>query len=96
MDQYVDGGLKVNNPSEDGLTIIQDYLRATHPPMGTDLMLVVSVGCGVFPGNKLGDVDVEKFLFFGKHWMRPWKLVESFSNLVRLLAEGVSLNNYIL
>ena len=87
MDQYIDGGLKVNNPSEGAMTVIQDHLRATDHYR--DIMLVVSVGCGLFPPKPLGDVDIEKYLFFGKHWMRPWKVVENVGNLIRLLAEGV-------
>ena len=87
MNEYIDGGLKVNNPSEDGMTLIQDYLRATNPD--TSIMLAVSIGCGIFPSQHLGDADIEKYLFFGQHWLKPWKFVEHLSNLVRLLAEGV-------
>lgn len=89
MNNFIDGGLRVNNPSEDGMTKIQSYLKETSPR--TDLMLVVSIGCGVFPPQELGDVDIEKYLFFGKHWMKPWKLVENVRNLIHLLAEGVNI-----
>lgn len=89
MNNFVDGGLKVNNPSEDGMTKIQDYLKETSPH--TDLMVVVSIGCGVFPPQEWSDsADVEKYLFFGKHWLKPWKLIEDAGKLVKLLAEGVS------
>ena len=87
MGQYIDGGLKVNNPSEDGMTLIQDCLSKSHPQ--TNVALAVSVGCGVFPGKELGDVNIEKYLFFGKHWMTPWKACAEFKNLIDLLAEGV-------
>ncbi len=90
MDNYVDGGLKVNNPSEDGMTLIQDHLRMTRPDV--DIMLAVSIGCGIFPSRPLGDADIEKYLFFGAHWLTPWKFIEHARNLVKLLAEGVRIN----
>ena len=91
MGKFVDGGLRANNPSEDSLTVIQDYLQKNYPddPHLKELSLVVSVGCGEFPGKELGDIC----LFFGKHWLNPLhlrKLAGEVMNLVTMLAQAVS------
>ena len=91
MDHYIDGGLRANNPSEDALTTIQDYHRKKDN--SSRLGLVVSVGCGTFPGRPLGDVDVDKYLFFGtyfKQFVTPAKIFKDFNNLVRMLGQAVS------
>ena len=97
MGHYIDGGLRANNPSEDALTRIQDYHR--EKDNSSRLGLVVSVGCGAFPGRPLGDVDVDKYLFFGtyfKEFVTPAKILKDFNNLIRMLGEAVSRNNIII
>ena len=89
MDNYVDGGVLANNPCDFGLTAIQNYYRALGEQLG--IALVVSIGTGIFPGEVLGKVDAQEFLFFGKHWFN-WTdtLKRRTKNLISLLSNAVS------
>lgn len=55
-DNYVDGGILANNPSESGLTKIQNFYRDRGEKL--PISLVVSVGGGKNPVIKLGSTDV--------------------------------------
>lgn len=89
FENYVDGGVLANNPSEVGITEIQNF----HWQKGQKLpiSLVVSVGTGVYPVEKLGSVDARQAFYMGKHW---FKIKENFfnmlGNLVQLLSNAVS------
>lgn len=90
--EYVDGGLRANNPSDSGLSVIQEYLRGDDETSARrrKVSLVVSVGCGDFPGQVLGDVDIDKYLFPEKHFPWPSKVVGDVKNLMRLFIGAVS------
>ena len=53
-DNYVDGGVLANNPSDSGLNRIQSFYRE----QGSQLSIacVVSVGSGIYPAEALGSV----------------------------------------
>ena len=87
FENYVDGGVLANNPCDCGLTAIQNFYHL----QGERLLIsiVVSVGTGVYPAKKLGQVDAQEFLFFGKHWFHISTLKERATNLITLLANAV-------
>lgn len=88
LNDYVDGGVLANNPGASGLTVIQQLYRS----MGQKLpiSLVVSVGTGQMPDDKLGRTDAHQFMFFGTHWLNFKDTVLSRgSNLVTLLGNAV-------
>ena len=88
FENYVDGGILANNPCDCGLTAIQNFYRMQGQKLR--VALVVSVGTGVYPAEKLGRVDAQEFLFFGKHWFKLSKLRNRATNLVSLLSNAVS------
>ena len=81
-DQYVDGGILANNPSESGLSKIQSFYRSRGEKL--PLSLVVSVGSGKYPLQTIGKVD---FLFVGS---QGWSSLAGTSNLLELLSYAVS------
>ena len=81
-DEYVDGGVLANNPSDSGLSRIQSYYRSRGEKL--PLSLVVSVGSGKYPMQELGNVD---FLFVGG---QGWSSLAGTSNLMSLLSYAVS------
>ncbi len=88
FENYVDGGILANNPSDSGLTAIQNFYRLEGKKL--PIALVVSIGTGVYPAEKLGNVDVQEFLFFGKRWFNLDKLRRRAQNLMSLLSNAVS------
>jgi calcium-independent phospholipase A2 len=60
-DNFVDGGVLANNPSEYGLTAIQNYHRQEHIKL--NIACVVSVGTGIFPAEKLGSTSAHEGVF---------------------------------
>lgn len=88
-ENYVDGGVICNNPTDYGLTAIQDYCRLTENNI--PIAAVVSIGTGVYPPVKIGSVDAQELLFFGKQWLRPGKLLKQTQNLMSLLSNAVSI-----
>ena len=81
-DEYVDGGVLANNPSDSALTRIQSFYRSRNEKF--PLSLVVSVGCGKYPMQQLGNVD---FLFIGS---QGFSSLSGTSNLMALLSYAVS------
>jgi calcium-independent phospholipase A2 len=81
-DDYVDGGLLANNPSDSALSKIQSFHRSRNEKF--PVSLVVSVGCGKYPFLRLGNVD---FLFVGSQWSS----LSGTSNLMSLLSYAVSM-----
>ena len=90
VDKYVDGGLICNNPTEYGLTAIQNFCRKQEIEL--PISVVVSVGSGQNPAKPMGMVDAHEALFFGKQWLRPDKLINMTQNLFELLSNAVSGN----
>lgn len=88
-ENYVDGGVICNNPTDYGLTAIQDYCRLTGN--NVPIAAVVSIGTGVYPAVKIGSVDAQEALFFGKQWLHPGKLIKQTQNLMSLLSTAVSI-----
>lgn len=88
FDNYVDGGVICNNPTDYGLTAIQNYCRLTENNI--PIAVVVSIGTGVYPAEKIGSVDAQDALFFGKQWLKPGKLIKQTQNLLSLLSTAVS------
>ena len=85
-DDYVDGGVLANNPSESGLTKIQDFHRSRGEKL--PISLVVSVGCGKYPRKELGCVDV----FSGAEaWLDVRNVRDRTTNFMSLLTYAVSL-----
>ena len=58
--------------------------------MKAPIALVVSVGSGRYPPEKIGKVDAQAFLYFGKRWLQIDKLVKRTQNLLTLLNQAVS------
>ncbi len=88
MDNYVDGGVICNNPTEFGLTRIQTFFRQQGRRL--PIAMVVSIGSGSFPAENIGDVNAQEALFFGKHWFKPGQLIKKTQNLLSLLTTAVS------
>ena len=88
LDNYVDGGVIANNPSEYGLMEIQNF----HLQKGQKLpiSLIVSVGSGVYPKERLGSINAHECLF----GPRILKTVNMFGNLLQLLSNAVSVNSF--
>ena len=84
----MDGGVLANNPCQVALTRIENY----HWQMGQKLpiALVVSVGSGIYPQEKLGSINAQEYLYFGAHWFRLKGSIHEFKNLVELLSNAVS------
>jgi len=74
QDNYIDGGLIANNPSEDCLTAIQQYYRQRG--LKLPISLLVSIGSGRNPSKPLGPVDMHKKFNF-KQWVDFCELLES-------------------
>ena len=83
-DNYIDGGVICNNPTEYGLTAIQNFVRqqGKRLPIG----LVVSIGTGVYPAKELGSID----LFYGNQTFHLTGIMRRTQNLISLLANAVS------
>lgn len=84
FDDYVDGGVLANNPSESGLSKIQDFHRRRGEKL--PISLVVSIGSGKYPIKKLGSVD---FLFTGSSGFNLTSFKDGTSNLMSLLSYAV-------
>lgn len=89
FENYVDGGVICNNPTDYGLTAIQNYCRLQGYKL--PIALVVSIGTGTYPAERLGNVDAQDALFFGKQWLNPTKLIKQTQSLLSLLSNAVSI-----
>lgn len=58
FEDYIDGGMLANNPSEAALTVIQDHYHEKGEKI--PISLLVSVGSGINPGSPLGRIDIQK------------------------------------
>ena len=88
LDNYVDGGLMANNPSEYGLMEIRNFHLQQNPKQKLPISLVVSVGSGVYPKMELGNINFHEYL------IGPWILQthSTLGNLSQLLSNAVSVN----
>ena len=82
-DNYVDGGVLANNPSESALAAIQKFYRDSGRKL--PIACVVSVGSGKDPSRNLGSVDALSLGLTRMHDM--FRRVQ---NLVELLTRAVS------
>jgi len=80
----VDGGILANNPCDYALTEIQEYLD-THT-RESQIACVVSVGCGIYPPEKIGNTDV---LTIGKNIFKLANFPKRLSNMLQLLITAV-------
>lgn len=88
LDDYVDGGVLAQNPSTVGLFRIQEFY--CHKKQVLPISLMVSIGTGILPEDKLGCTDAQDFLSFGKHWLTSAESAgERTGNLVTLLGNAV-------
>ena len=71
QDNYIDGGVLANNPSEDCLTAIQQHYRKRG--LKIPISLLVSIGSGRNPSKPLRPVD--KML--RENWKELLELLES-------------------
>ena len=54
------------------------------------ISVVVSVGSGIYPSEKLGSVNAQQCLYFGAHWLRLKDTLDEIRNLAELLTNAVS------
>ncbi len=87
-DNYVDGGVLANNPCQYGLDEIQKFHSSRHQKI--PISLVVSVGTGTYPREKLGHIDPVRFLSPGMHWIKFKTAFKAASNLLQLFSNAVS------
>ena len=86
-DDYVDGGVLANNPSEYGLTAIQNFYRERR--LKLSIACVVSVGTGIFPAEHLGSTNAHEGVF------HLFSLKKKATNLMTLISKAVSICNCI-
>ena len=86
MDGYIDGGILASNPSDYGLTAIQDFYQKLGKRM--NIACVVSLGCGVFPDVPLGNTDLHETLF-GLNFLNIQALQKKATNLLTVLRNAV-------
>ena len=81
--QYVDGGIKANNPSSDTLTRIHEYYKKSHRRRSYKITSLVSLGCGRFD-QKRDDVNLLDFNYFWKKfsWLKPFSGTQEIANSI--------------
>ena len=89
MDDFVDGGVLVQNPSMAGMARVKEHYQS-RGYKGIPVSLVVSIGTGIPPDRKLGSVDAQDLLSFGTHWFNG-EVKEKLGNLGTLLSNAVSI-----
>ena len=75
FENYIDGGMLANNPSEAALTVIQDFYHKRGEKI--PIALLVSVGSGVNPGSPLGEIDIKKNLLKPRAYLNLMEVLES-------------------
>ena len=75
FENYIDGGMLANNPSEAALTTIQDYYH--HKQEKIPVSLLVSVGSGINPAAPLGEIDIKKNLLSPRAYLDLMEVLES-------------------
>ncbi len=77
-----------NNPTDIGLTAVQNFCGK----MGYKLpiVMVVSIGTGIYPAMTLGNMDAQNALYSGKKWLHPTKFKHT-QNLLTMHLKTVSI-----
>ncbi len=75
FENYIDGGILANNPSEAALTTIQDHYHRRGEKI--PISLLVSVGTGCNPGSPLGEIDIKTNLLKPKAYLGLMEVLES-------------------
>ena len=75
IDNYIDGGMLANDPSEVALTAIQDFYHNRGEKI--PISLLVSVGSGVNPALPLGKIDIKSNLLNPKAYLDLMEVLES-------------------
>ena len=91
LDNYVDGGILCNNPSDAGLTAIQNHHRLHDKRL--DIAFIVSIGSGIYPEEELGSSDAHEMLQ-GINVLNLSALKKRATNLLTLLTNAVSFSHY--
>ena len=86
LDGYIDGGILANNPSDYGLTVIQNFYQ--RKDVRLDIACIVSIGSGIFPAKRLGSTDVHEMLL-GMKMLKIQELQKRAKNLMTLLSNAV-------
>lgn len=89
FENYVDGGVKANNPCSFALSKMETW----HHGKGIKLplSLVVSIGTGIYPVKQMGSVDVQDFAALGVHWLSfKDSIITRTQNLMELLLTALS------
>lgn len=91
--RFIDGGVKANNPTDYALTLIQKYLdeqQSVFKEKTLRYACVVSVGCGVYPPDPIGDFNIQKFMTLNKESVLILNALRVLPNLLKLLGNAVS------
>ena len=75
FENYIDGGILANNPSEASLTAIQDHYH--HKKEKIPISLLVSMGSGNNPETPLGEIDIKKNLLNPRAYLDLMEVLES-------------------
>ena len=86
LDGYIDGGILANNPSDYGLTAIQNFYQRKGSRL--EVSCVVSIGNGIFPAKQLGNTDVHEMLL-GMKILNIQAIQKRAKNLMTLLSNAV-------
>ena len=92
--QYIDGGIKANNPSLDALTRIHEYYKRSHKRQSYKITILVSLGCGRFD-QKRKNMEALDFIHNWRNfsWWRPFlgtqNIFSSISGLLDILLTEV-------
>ena len=86
--QYVDGGVKANNPSPDALTKIHGYYRKSHRRQSYKIAIVVSLGCGRFDQKRENMIKLDLNHFWNNfRWWRPFSGAQDITNAISALLD---------
>ena len=82
FENYIDGGMLANNPSEAAMTVIQDFYhkKGEKIPIST----VVSVGTGINPGTPLGKIDIRSNLLKPRVYLDLMEVLGAAVSCIRL------------
>ena len=85
FEDYVDGSVLVNNPTLSALVKLEEEFENHGEKL--PISIIVSLGTGMYPEEKLGSIDFRQSLFKG--------FLDKIGNLAELMINAVS-SNYII